>query len=517
MNDEITKQELTELLCSHAGTERLIRLGGQAVRPACELFAKPESPKQAVSAAALLARLAKRSSCRSEINRFFSDRSALLRALKSDVPKLRKNAARLLGALCCEKDASALAEALLTENTRFVRPSIILALGSVGGPVAEQALKSYRVPPSLDESQTKHHAEESFALKSAVSKLLPGISHGFTGLKDKTEIELRAHAGFVRQLSDEIEELGFLPRQISGESILAETDDIERLFKARSFYEALFPVACGIPLSAKAIAEYKGNCMDFLSRVHEGGPPFTYRLEIKADTDRGALAKETAMLLDSEGFINSPSGYEAELRVEASRSTCDLFIKLCTFEDKRFAYRLRALPASIKPSMASALLRYARHRLKIGAKVLDPCCGSGTMLIERGMLCPCSELTGLDISGYAVGISRENSRAANIKAKFIRMNCLDFIAKQPFDEVISNLPFGNRVGSHAGNKLLYGGLARKLTEWLAPGGTAVFYTMEHNLLKKCIIGTKGLKLLSETNTEAGGLLPHLIIIQRISD
>ena len=46
----------------------------------------------------------------------------------------------------------------------------------------------------------------------------------------------------------------------------------------------------------------------------------------------------------------------------------------------------------------------------------------------------------------------------------------------------------------------------KLPEWLMPGGVALLYTMEFTLLKKLVRERPGLTLITETRTEAGGLL-----------
>jgi 2-polyprenyl-3-methyl-5-hydroxy-6-metoxy-1,4-benzoquinol methylase len=474
----------------------------------------PASEEEALMAASYLAKLAKRPESRDFINRFFADRSALYGALGSELPKLRKNAARLLGALCFEKDAAKLAFALQKEQTRFVRPSLILALGSAGGPDALKALQSYNVPPASDETEAKHFSEESDALKAALIKLTPKASHGFTGLPYETEAELRSAGGLAGPLSLELKQLGFIPFKVLNDRVSVKTKDYPRLFKARSFSEALLPLARGIPFRAEAIASVKDRMAGLLKDAHEGMPPFTYRIEVRAEADRGMLARGVARILDGPELVNAPSGYEAELRIEAAGPVCDVYLKLFTYEDTRFTYRLQSLPASIKPSVAAGVIRYALPFLKAGARVLDPCCGSGTMLIERGILSPCKDLIGLDIFGKAVEISRENAGAAKINAKFIRTDCLDFKADKPFDEVISNLPFGNRVGTHKENTELYEGLVRRLTEWLIPGGTAVLYTMEYQLLKRLVIKTKGLALENEARAEAGGLLPGIFIIRR---
>lgn len=513
MSNVYKNQELVELLQTVKGRERL-ESGGQALPEVCALLNKPESDDAAALAASYLAKLAKSPANRDAINQYFADRSALYAALHADLPKLRKNAARLLGALCYQKDALELISALQKEDTRFVRPSLLLALGSVGGPEAKKALESHNVLPAADETEEKHFQEESAALKTALAKLAPKIRHRFNGLPYETEIELRPPSGLALPLSHELAELHFHPFGILKDRAAVKTKDFPGLFKARSFSEALFPLARGIPLRAKAIASVKDRMTGLLTGAHEGAPPYAYRIEIRAETDRGALARAIAQELDGPELINAPSGYEAELRVEAAGSVCNVYLKLYTYKDTRFLYRKNSLPASIKPASAAGVLRYALPFLKRGARVLDPCCGSGTMLIERSMLSPCSELLGLDIFGRAADISRENARLARVNAQFIRTDCLDFIAKKPFDEVISNLPFGNRVGTHKENTELYLGLMKKLTEWLAPGGVAVLYTMEYELLKRLVKKTKGLAFENETRTEAGGLLPGIFVIRR---
>ena len=93
------------------------------------------------------------------------------------------------------------------------------------------------------------------------------------------------------------------------------------------------------------------------------------------------------------------------------------------------------------------------------------------------------------------------------------MDCRKFLARRPYDEVISNLPFGIRVGSHLENQALYVAIADRLPQWLKPGGVAVLYTMEFTLLKRILQERPNLKLLKSGRTEAGGLTPGIFILR----
>lgn len=48
------------------------------------------------------------------------------------------------------------------------------------------------------------------------------------------------------------------------------------------------------------------------------------------------------------------------------------------------------------------------------------------------------------------------------------------------------MPFGNRVGTHKSNELLYRAFTARLPELLAEDGVAVLYTMEYRLLSACL-------------------------------
>ena len=139
--------------------------------------------------------------------------------------------------------------------------------------------------------------------------------------------------------------------------------------------------------------------------------------------------------------------------------------------------------------------------------------GSGALLIEREKLAPAASLTGVDIAHRAIDIARKNAENAGSKAKFICNDMLRFEAKRPYDEIVANLPFGNRVGTHANNERLYAGLLDRLPQWLNEDGVAILYTMEFTLLKKLIRERPKLKLVTETRTEAGGLMPGIFIIK----
>lgn len=509
----MNRQRLINALKEPNGAEKLAQKAEQVIEPAWELFAMEHN----AAACALLVRLAKQKKFAAWMDeKLESDSGILENALCAKESKLRKNTARLMGELKKEAYVEPLVAAMEKEDTRFVKPSIILALGAIGGERAKAYLENYKIAPAKDESEKRHYNEETDALNSAMKKLTVLQRHEFTGLKRKYDVELRCADKLEGSLLYDMEEAGIEPKEHKNNRVFLTSDDIEGLYALRSMGALLLPVlkAADLTDSAQVLA-----CRRFIKELFEesfsGEPPFGYRIEIKGeDVDRAAVAKSMAAIIDSKDIVNSPGSYDVELIVDMLKNNrADVYARLTTIKDERFSYRAEALPASIHPATAAAVLRYAMDHLKVNARVLDPCCGSGTMLFEREKLSPAKSLTGVDIAHKAIDIARRNGEKGNSTAKFVCNDMLRFEVKRPYDELIANLPFGNRVGSHQANEKLYAGLLDRLPKWLVEDGVAVLYTMEFTLLKRLIKERPYLKLVTETRTEAGGLMPGIFIIK----
>lgn len=471
-----------------------------------------ENPAAALSA---LVAAAKKEAARKYIDSVLS-RDRLYAALQHADPKARKNAARLLGALEHASDAPALIAALSVEAIRFVRPSMLLALGAVGGEAAREYLHSLPEPKANSPEEEKHAQEEAEALRRARASLMQLEAHPFKGFSKPQKAVLVAPAGFAPLLQQELKALSITAHPAGADMLSLTVQDVSALFRARCFFELLFPLAQGVTADATAVASaVREPFVTLLRDGLSGAEPYPYRVECPEIGNRAAFISALAAQLDSGALLNNPSQYDAELRlVPQQDGTLNAYCKLYTLPDPRFSYRKRALPASMHPATAACVARYAAGNLgqKKNPSVLDPFCGSGTLLIEWGKLRPESTLTGIDIAYNALEIAKENIRAANVRAGLVHKDCTAFVPRAPYDLILSNLPFGNRVGTHQDNERLYAQLCAMLPEWLASGGVAVLYTMEYTLLHRCLSKQKSLRRIGETRTAAGGLLPWVVVV-----
>lgn len=454
-----------------------------------------------VTSLSALAAHAKKRAARETLEHIFADRAVLYAALKAPEPKARKNAARVLGAFANERDTDALIDALQTEETRFVIPSILLALGAIASDRAGEAIHAYTPPVAADETEEKHVAdilEAHEKAKSALTRDIPLPPRA--RLKAAHEVLLVHPAGFGEILLKETTSRGFVA-SLEHDGVHVTTDQIKTLQELRCATELLLPLASGLPLDAEQIAAVADPV---LTRP--------YRIELRNHTgDRAAFIRAVSTAL---GGGDNPSRYADELRIVCHKGSCDVFIRPKDVPDTRFTYRKRALPASIHPVQAACLARYALSFISAARpRTLDPFCGSGTLLLELERVVP-TALIGVDHSERALDAARENAAAAHSAARFVHKDILKFEPRDPFDLILTNMPFGNRVGTHNANESLYRDFVHALPHLLASGGIAVLYTMEHRLLTSCIQSEPNLLLAAEMTTEAGGLNPRVTVLRR---
>ena len=182
--------------------------------------------------------------------------------------------------------------------------------------------------------------------------------------------------------------------------------------------------------------------------------------------------------------MNSTTDYELEIRlIETKEGDYVPFAKLFTLKVKRFQYRKNAIAMSIHPANAALLVSLAKPYMKEYAQILDPCCGVGTMLIERDICVPAREKYGIDIFGDAIEMARENAALAGEKINFIHRDYLDFKHAYKFDEIITNMPVRGRKTKEEMDDF-YAAFFEKSKEVLTDCGIIIMYSNEVGFVKK---------------------------------
>lgn len=423
----------------------------------------------------------------------FSDFTTLL---KDEDPKIRKNAVLILGEMECDDLADLIWDSYEAEQTMFVKADYIKSLSKCDCRQLLPKLKA-RLQELSEKKVTveeeKHVRAEIFALQALVLKYDRPKRHKFTGFENELEVILMTNRNH-RQVTVEQLPPGTEVKMLSG-GIRFRTAHLEEIMKIRTYTEMLFPIPGlrfleGSPdHMAKQLVQ--GGMLRFLNENHAGESPFYFRLEIRsgmAADRRIDLVKKMSLAIERESdrkMVNTTSGYELEIRLVANKEGRFLpFLKLSTIPDRRFAYRKEVLPTSVTPANAALFMALAGSFLMKDAKVLDPFCGTGTMLIERAKFLPCNTLYGIDILEEAIQKARVNTELANIPIHYINRNYFDFKHEYHFDEIVTNLPGIDKGKDTESLQILYDRFLQKSQRMLENHGIAVTYTTEPEILKK---------------------------------
>lgn len=173
---------------------------------------------------------------------------------------------------------------------------------------------------------------------------------------------------------------------------------------------------------------------------------------------------------------------------------------------RRFG-RLERLPWSTNPVVAEVLVRLAK--IRPGHRVIDPFCGTGTILLAVRRRAPAARVVGTDHDPHALEIATRNQAHELARAKAEALPYED----RSVDRVVTNIPFGKQVGSHALNRTLYPSFLSELARVLTPDGRAVLLTEDKRLLHQAI-QRSALKLVRQRLLKYNGATPTAYVLTR---
>lgn len=418
-------------------------------------------------------------------------------SLNDESPQARRIAAIEMGKRGGAGAVAALRDALGREELSWVRASMILALGKLGGDEARAVLDGVA-------ARSEGEAE---ALRKARDRV-SGPAVGFSwrgdpplfasvpvGLEDVAIAEAGRGATLVRRGTIA------LPSRPRG---------------LRCIYDLRFLVAEG---AAGASAEMvKSATVRWREWISSASDVLPYRFSLEnvrvAKQEFNELLRTARETFSPQGLVDSPSSYAAMLRVEAYPDATRIWL-VPTFEaDTRFAYRISDVGASINTVVGACLARLVRRGDR--SVVVDPTCGSGTLLIERALLDAGTMLSGIDISPTAIRAATGNIIAAGLAARIaVRAGDGGDAATWPdhCDEVVANLPFGMRTEDRNLDGL-YRRIVGNIARTLNPGGRALLYTTHAKTVIALLRRTTKLKVIGERRVESGGVQVGLWIVER---
>jgi 23S rRNA G2445 N2-methylase RlmL len=233
----------------------------------------------------------------------------------------------------------------------------------------------------------------------------------------------------------------------------------------------------------------------------------TYRLITQMEGRHGYLRRDAGKALarglagkfpESWKPAEENAAVEVWLTIDEATAVCGLRLSDRTMRHR--TYKLEHRPASLRPTMAAAMVRLAE--IKPPHVVLDPMCGAGTLLAEHlaamnAVRSPIPAALGGDVDAAAVRAAEANLRRLG-EVRLARWDATQLpLADASVDRILSNPPFGKQLGDAETIGPLYRRMIPEHDRVLRPGGWAVLLAADAGKMRSAIqpVGWKSLRQL----------------------
>lgn len=263
--------------------------------------------------------------------------------------------------------------------------------------------------------------------------------------------------------------------------------DPERLTRLRSAVAAYRVRAWDVPRPRGLLGHQQiGELTEFLQEVAELGGHRSFRLSA-AGKESGVMQRLAEELQTGLDLPHDPQEGELliRLRPEANGPGWEVLA------------RLTPRPLSARPWRAcnmggglNATIAYAAHKLagqRDNDRIFNPMCGSGTLLIERALMGPYDALVGVDIAADAVACTRRNLEAARKNLEVAQVDALETgLPARSFDLIVADLPWGDAIGDHRANTVLYPRFLEEMHRLTSKHGRLCLITHEIRLFENLL-------------------------------
>lgn len=207
---------------------------------------------------------------------------------------------------------------------------------------------------------------------------------------------------------------------------------------------------------------------------------FVGKRNYNADEIKRAIADGITEANDWAIYMPDDSPAALNIRIFIDHDTAFVGLRLGLMPLHGRPYKSVERAGALKPPVAAAMLHLAG--LTRDSVLLDPCCGSGTVLIEAALMG--ARPVGGDIDAPAIQAARANMRNAGVHlridqwdARYLPMGdaCIDL--------AVSNLPWGRQIAVDEALTDLYESICFEIERVLRVGGRVALLTTSPDLLR----------------------------------
>ena len=248
-------------------------------------------------------------------------------------------------------------------------------------------------------------------------------------------------------------------------------------------------------------------------------PSFRVRSVRTGQHDFNSMALERA----AGAVFHLASGVKVDLESPAVTIRVDLTDNVLwvgiLLTDRPLSRRAKVYAQKIGLSADLAFAAVFVADLEEPERILDPFCGSGTLLLEAGALHPRAELWGSDWVEGAVQGTRTNLTAADFdqRAHLRTLDANRMASEYPsasFDAIVSNPPFGLKMGARVNFYRFYQRLLEQADVLLKPYGRLVLWLHRRGQFQAAVKAHGGFEVYRTIGVQTGSARPVLVGLRR---
>lgn len=245
----------------------------------------------------------------------------------------------------------------------------------------------------------------------------------------------------------------------------------------------------------------------------------TRRLGQHAFTSMDVQREAGAALVERYACPVDLENYALNVRVDVYDERCIIGLQL-THQALSKRYIRQFQPrAALKTPVAFAMLQFAGLEETSQGALLDPFCGSGTILIEAAQLFPHLEIHGSDLFPEPVAGARLNAASLSLDHR-IRIRQADaraLVDEFPlghFRAIVTNPPYGIVFGRKLDFFRFYSRFLEQAWKMLAPGGFLVLLAWKRGVFTRALRQFGQFVQRHVRVVETGDLYPRLFVLEK---
>jgi 23S rRNA G2445 N2-methylase RlmL len=282
------------------------------------------------------------------------------------------------------------------------------------------------------------------------------------------------------------------------DGIGASRSELEHIQALVAGVDCLAPAA-----AARDVRGWKRHPPTFRVTAYRSGEHDYTSIDVSAAVGAGVVARH--------GWPVDLKDYDVEIVAHLMDSTLLLGVRLTREGSLHRRHRVAIGLTTLKASVAYSLLWLAGP--KEDDVLLDPMCGSGVIPLEAASAWPGVTAMGGDISARELRAAADNVAQSGLDVSLCRWDArrLPFV-DATVDCVVTDMPFGRRVGSHGRNRQVYPAVLTEVARVLRPGGRAVILTLERRLMARLLPALPDLELTSTLPIVLSNLRPSVYMV-----